>query len=131
MLYNASVELVEIMIQIFMAPRYIYEELFETNQWEENPLQNVSLCGRKIVAWSQKISIGDVKKIGERKKLSKTELYFSSISAALNVFLEDLKGDMPRHLGVCAQYVGNEYLLSSKAYKNGKKKFKFALKVTK
>lgn len=119
MLYNATIEFIEILMQIFTAPRYIYEELFETNQWEQNALQNVSLCGRKIVAWSEKILVADVKKIGQKKKLSETELYFSSTSAALNVFLEDLKGYMPRHLGVCAQYVGNEYLLGNKAYKNG------------
>lgn len=125
LLYNASIELAEILIQIFTAPRYIYEELFQANQWQPNALQNVSLCGRKMVAWSEKIAIADVKKIGNKKKLDETELYFSSASAALNVFLDELKGDKSHYLGVCAQYMGNEYLLGNKAYKKGKSKIIF------
>ncbi|XP_021711906.1 uncharacterized protein LOC110680414, partial [Aedes aegypti] len=39
----------------YSAPKLVFEELFEHKPNTEHYLQNVSLCGRKVVSWSERV----------------------------------------------------------------------------
>lgn len=109
--YNAAAELIDLLHMILIAPRKIYEELFEKQKVETHALQKLSLCGRKVVAWSDKISFDDVAKICENSHVTPNEVYFSAASSALFTFLEEFKNLVPESLDACARYVEKDYLV--------------------
>lgn len=98
---------------VLIAPRKIYEELFEKRQIDSHALQNLSLCGRKVVSWSDQINFNDVAKICKRRHITPNEVYFSAASSALYTFLEEFKTVVPTNLDACARYVEKDYLLEN------------------
>lgn len=112
LLYKALMELIEIMTTVFQAPRGIYEELIENNNSYEHALQNISLCGRKVLSWSDKISIRNVHEACAKHKLSPTELYFSAAGATLAELLQEFDGvPVPNQIRTFASQVVHDYLL--------------------
>lgn len=116
-MYNAIAELFDLLHMILIAPRKLYEELFEKQKTD--PLKNLSLCGRKVVSWSEKISDNHVTQICKRNHVTPNEVYFSAASSALSTFLEEFKNSVPSNLGACARYVEKDFLLGNGDYSEG------------
>lgn len=89
LLYKAVKECLHIVFTFIQAPRFIYEELIQYNQTDDHTLQNISLCGRKVLSWSSKIDVDDVRKACIKYKVSSSELYMSAVSATLMELLND------------------------------------------
>lgn len=110
----------QITVTIFQAPRCIYEELIENNNSYEHALQNISLCGRKVLSWSDKISIQDVRDASAKHNVSPTELYFSAASATLAELLNEFEGvPVPKRIRTFASHVVHDYLLGHTDSTNG------------
>lgn len=107
------------MQMVLTAPRNIYEELFERRKAESHALQNLSLCGRKVVSWSDKINFNDVAKICKTKHITPNEVYFSAVSSALFTFSEEYKAMVPSNLSACARYVEKDCLFGHANYSEG------------
>lgn len=118
--YNAAAELIDVLHMLLRAPRNIYEELFEKRNIDSHALQNLSLCGRKVVSWSDKINVTDVAKICAKRRITPNEVYFSAASSALFTFLEEFKNEVPNNLDACARYVEKEGLLGNADYSEGR-----------
>lgn len=104
--------MIRITVTIFQAPRCIYEELIENKHSYEHALQNISLCGRKVLSWSDKISIKAVREASVKYKCSPTELYFSVASATLAELLNEFDGvPVPKQIRTFASHVVHDYLL--------------------
>lgn len=104
---------------ILIAPRKIYEELFEKRDKDSYALQNLSLCGRKVVSWSDKINFNDVAKICKQNRITPNEVFFSAASSALYTFLEEFKFSVPENLNACARHVERDCLLGNGDYSDG------------
>ncbi len=98
---------------ILIAPRKIYEELFDNRQTDPHALQNLSMCGRKVVSWSDRIAFNDVKEICTKHNITPNEVYFSAASVAMSSFLEEFKSSVPDNLDACARYIEKDVLLGS------------------
>lgn len=109
--YNAIAELFDLLHMILIAPRKIYEELFEKAKTDPHALKNLSPCGRKVVSWSDKISDEHVAEIYKSRHISPNEVYFSAASTALFTFMEEFKNSVPSSLDACARYVEKDFLL--------------------
>lgn len=125
--YNAFKECLR-MIGIFVqAPRFIYEELIEIHRSDEHVLQNISLCGRKVLSWSKKISVNDVQRACSKHGISPTELYMSANSSTLMELLHDFESTakahpVPKQIRVFATLHSHDYLqgpLNNEDYESG------------
>ncbi|XP_037040011.1 uncharacterized protein LOC119077006 isoform X1 [Bradysia coprophila] len=114
--YNATAELFDLLHMILIAPRKVYEELFEKQKTYPHALKNLSLCGRKVVSWSDKVSDDHVAQICKRHHITPNEVYFSAASSALFTFLEEFKNSIPKNLDACARYVEQDFLLGNGDY---------------
>lgn len=111
--YRALNELLHFLIVLVQAPRFIYEELIQMHHSDEHVLQNISLCGRKVVSWSNKISIHDIRKVCTKYGISPTELYMSATSATIMELLNDFESvPVPKQIRIFATHHQYDYLHS-------------------
>lgn len=109
--YNALKECIQMIGTFIQAPRFIYEELIEIHRSDEHVLQNISLCGRKVLSWSKKISVNEVRRACMKHGISPTELFMSANSSALMELLNEFDGvAVPRQIRVFATLHNHDYL---------------------
>lgn len=87
--YNAFKEFLQLVVVFIQAPRFIYEELIQIHRSDEHILQNISLCGRKVLSWSKKISVSDVRRACLMHNISPTELFMSATSQTIHDLLKE------------------------------------------
>lgn len=111
LLYNALLESLQFIGLFIQAPRYIYEELVENGRKEEHILQKISMCGRKVLSWSEKINVNDIRRACIKQNVSPTELYMSAASSALMEMLNEYDSvPVPAEIRVLATYRVHDYL---------------------
>ncbi|KAJ6642037.1 hypothetical protein Bhyg_06983, partial [Pseudolycoriella hygida] len=114
---KGALAVLDIIHDILIIPRRIYEDLVENRINKEfHALQNVSLCGRKVLTWSEKISLNDVEKICVHRKMTPNEVLLCAASAALYTYMEKLNGPVPDNLDACARYIGKDDLIGNTNY---------------
>lgn len=121
--YNAFKEWLQIVGVFVQLPRFIYEELIEIHRSDEHILQNISLCGRKVLSWSKKISANDVRRACHKHGVSATELYASATSATINELLHEYESvAVPKQIRVFATLHHHDYVqgrLNNEDYESG------------
>lgn len=121
--YNAFKELLRLIGIFVQAPRFIYEELIEIHRSDEHVLQNISLCGRKVLSWSKKISVNDVQRACVKHGVSPTELFMSANSSTLMELLHEFESvPVPKQIRVFAKHHSHDYLqgyLNNEDYESG------------
>lgn len=117
LLVNAGKELLHVAGIVVTAPKFGIEEMFERRHYEMNAVQNVSLNGRKVVAWSRPIRTDALRRACSQhgNNATETEIHFVAMSSALQILLEQYKNAVvPERCAVCARAVGQEYQLGKK-----------------
>lgn len=110
--YRAIKECLHFIAIFIEAPRFIYEELIQIHHSDEYVLQNISLCGRKVISWTDKISVNDVRKACAKYHISPTELYMSATSATIREILNEFESvPIPKQIRVFATHHQYDYLL--------------------
>lgn len=109
--FNAFKECLQLVGTFIQAPRFLYEELIEIHRSDEHVLQNISLCGRKVLSWSEKISVSDVRRACIKHGVSPTELYMSANSSTLMELLHEFDGvPVPKQIRVFSTLHNHDYL---------------------
>lgn len=109
--YNAFKEFLQMVKVIIQAPRFIYEELIQIHRSEKHILQNISLCGRKVLSWSKKISVSEVRRACLMHNVSPTELFSCATSSSIhNLLLEFPSVPVPKQIRVFASKHQHDYL---------------------
>lgn len=120
LIYGAVKELISITGIIIRAPRIIYEELFETRKNDTHVLQTVSLCGRKVVSWSENLSKDELKDLVKKCGCNETELLLSSISTALQDFMISYNQDKKcENIEMIVRCILHEYLFGRLSSRKG------------
>lgn len=117
LLVNAGKELLHVAGIVVTAPKFVIEEMFERRHYEMNAVQNVSLNGRKVVAWSRPIHTDALRRACSQhgNNATEMEIHFVAMSSALQTLLEQYKNAMvPDRCAVCARAVCSEYQLGKK-----------------
>lgn len=109
--YNAFKEVLQYILIFIQAPRFIYEELIQIHRSDEHVLQNISLCGRKVLSWSKKINVSDVRRACIKHNISPTELYMSATSSTIMELLYEFPAvSVPKQIRVFATHHLHDYL---------------------
>lgn len=137
--FNAFKEFLQMVLVFIQAPRFIYEgmscllyfcivfffyflllsisnyrhtvELIQIQRSEEHVLQNISLCGRKVLSWSKKIQRAEVRRACIKHNVSSTELVMSATSATIMNLLHEFPAvSVPKQIRVFASYQQHDYL---------------------
>jgi hypothetical protein len=108
---EAIKELFSICGIVYTAPRMLVQELITSHRGPMHQLQTVSLCGRKVVAWSDPIPLEMVRKISLNVGASTTEILLSSISGALREYFRQFGLSVPESVLTTARYISLERLM--------------------
>lgn len=95
---------------IYTAPRMLLQELVTSHCGAMHHLQTVSLCGRKVVAWSDPIPLDTISKISSSVGASTTAVLVSSVSGALREYFYQFCLPVPESVLTTARYFPLESL---------------------
>nr|XP_024216399.1 uncharacterized protein LOC106678814 isoform X3 [Halyomorpha halys] len=89
-------ELVYLFKVFYQAPRVLFEELFlpETPA-NVHQLQTLSVCGRKVVSWSEPIPKDVIKQIAYASGSTESEIMLSALAASLRGYFEEAGFSLP------------------------------------
>ncbi|XP_062545551.1 uncharacterized protein LOC134212061 [Armigeres subalbatus] len=124
----------------FSAPKLVFEELFEQKPDTEHYLQNVSLCGRKVVSWSEKIQsselqanrleetathskIGVLRSVPRSKPPSDIEVLLAIMSKSLKALCQEGDGKVPSTIQISGRCMLEDYLFGMTNYQTGNSGF--------
>lgn len=97
---------------IYTAPRMLVQELVTSHRGTMHHLQTVSLCGRKVVAWSDPIPLDTIRKISSSVGASTTAVLISSVSGAVREYFRQFCLPVPESVLTTARYFPLESLTS-------------------
>ncbi|XP_011173196.2 uncharacterized protein LOC105205521 isoform X2 [Solenopsis invicta] len=86
------------------APKIIIEELFLKHS-QSNRLQTISPCGRKVVAWSEKVDVELVRKIARVTGATETEILLAATVDALKEYFRHSAVNVPDDVFATVKYV--------------------------
>lgn len=98
---------------VYTAPRVFIQELITSHHGSKHQLQTVSLCGRKVVAWSDPIPLDMIRKIGSSVGASTSEILISAISGALREYFCQFCLPAPESVLATARYFPLEGLMTT------------------
>ncbi|KAL0112513.1 hypothetical protein PUN28_012082 [Cardiocondyla obscurior] len=97
-------ETVSISWIVVTAPKIIIEELFLKHP-QSNRLQTISPCGRKVVAWSEKVDVELVRKIAYVTGATETEVLLAATVDALKEYFRHSAISVPEDVLATVKYV--------------------------
>ncbi|XP_018337577.1 PREDICTED: uncharacterized protein LOC108745744 [Trachymyrmex septentrionalis] len=86
------------------APKIIIEEVFLKNP-QSNRLQTISQCGRKVVAWSEKVDVELVRKMANVTGATEMEILLTATVDALREYFQHLAINVPDVVFATVKYV--------------------------
>jgi hypothetical protein len=95
---------------IYTAPRMLLQELVTSHRGTLHHLQTVSLCGRKVVAWSDPVPLDTIGKISSSVGASTTAVLLSSVCGALREYFHQFCLPVPESVLTTARYFPMESL---------------------
>ncbi|KRT85651.1 hypothetical protein AMK59_1289 [Oryctes borbonicus] len=105
--FKASQELLNYAGIIFNTPRAIWEELSRNSE----KVETVTLCGRKVVAWSEPVKIETIRKIANSTSTTDTEIILATASEALSRFVVHANNVQPKEIPITARNINSNYFL--------------------
>ncbi|XP_055541993.1 uncharacterized protein LOC129727814 [Wyeomyia smithii] len=137
--YGALLEYWKGVKLLYTAPKLVYEEIFELKPNTGHYLQNVSLCGRKVVSWSESIKTSDLevnstessttRRTGSNHSKqncnspSQIEILLAIMSSSLRALCQDGDGKIPSHIQISGRCMLQDYLFGNTNYWTGNSGF--------
>lgn len=114
LMWGAIKEAYDIFYAVYSAPMLVYQELFERNKFcNTHSLQKVSLCGRKVISWSERINLSEINK--RRTNIHETELMLAAIANSLHDFFVkiDKRNPPPQQIDISFTSIEDDHLIGS------------------
>lgn len=109
LMYYASKELTFYVKILFQAPLTILREIF----FKSETFQTVTLCGRKVVAWSDPVKTEHLKAIARKTGTTETEVALAAASAGISQYLiHVIKEEIPDSLPITAMNVSSNFVFA-------------------
>ncbi|XP_022917212.2 uncharacterized protein [Onthophagus taurus] len=105
--FKALKELLTFWRIIFYTPRTVWDEL--TKSYEK--IETVTLCGRKVTAWSEPVKIESIRKVAKNTSCSDTEIILAAASEALSRFITHTNSTMLKEIPITARNINSNYFL--------------------
>ncbi|XP_067005165.2 uncharacterized protein [Anabrus simplex] len=97
---------------IYTGPRILIEEILRSNQGQSHQLQTVSLCGRKVVSWSDPVPVALIHKICTATGSTSSEVLMSASVRALRDYFRQLGLSVPDEVLATARYLPLQELMN-------------------
>lgn len=108
---------------VYTGPRVLLEEiLFPESACNKHSLQTVSLCGRKVVSWSEPVPLHLIKAIRSATNAASCEVILSAMAGALSDYFPRAGAALPDSVVTIARFIPQDSLLrqsSSMAHSGG------------
>lgn len=93
---------------IITGPRQLLHQIFNSQDDNHHALQMASICGRKVIGWSEKIKLNHIHELNtglERydKDLIDTELMLTWLAASIKDCLTDHEAEVPESIEISAR----------------------------
>uniref|UniRef100_A0A336LT33 CSON004080 protein n=1 Tax=Culicoides sonorensis TaxID=179676 RepID=A0A336LT33_CULSO len=98
---------------IYSAPMLIFQELFQRNKFcNIHSLQKVSLCGRKVISWSDKINIKELEHFQNQSHHEEIEIILAAISSSLHDFFTKINKNVapPQQIDIGFTSINDQHL---------------------
>ncbi|XP_015597807.1 uncharacterized protein LOC107268977 [Cephus cinctus] len=109
LIFQATLEILSIAGIAIAAPRIILDELFLKHA-QSNKLQTTSLCGRKVVAWSDEVDSEIVRKISIVTGVSEAEILLAATVGSLKEYFRQSGQETPQDVFATAKFVSQRAL---------------------
>lgn len=111
LVFNTIKESMQFIGEFIHTPRYIYEELIQCQPEYQHSLQKISMCGRKVLTWSEKIDADDIRRACIKHNVSPTDIYMAATSSALMELMYGFESmPVPNEIRVFATHRLQDYL---------------------
>lgn len=91
---------------LFYTPRIILAELTTDHE----TIDTMTLCGRKVIAWSPPVKTEILKKIAKVTRVSETEITFAVVSAAFSRYFSQTNSSVPKVIPVVSRNINSNYI---------------------
>ncbi|XP_012255378.2 uncharacterized protein LOC105685659 isoform X2 [Athalia rosae] len=108
LIFQAIAEVVSITLIVITAPKLILEELFFKPVQTNHQLRPDSLCGRKIVAWSEEVEIETIRKISSITGASEAEILLATTAGSFKEYFKKKELQTPPEILVTAKFVSQK-----------------------
>ncbi|CAH0729257.1 unnamed protein product, partial [Brenthis ino] len=116
---KATNEALKVLIEIYRAPSCFWNDIIRADNGKRHMLQTVSLCGRKVTAWSRPVSRAGMERAARALGVSSSDVALYAATEALRAFFEGAESDTPDSVLITARAASEDFLYTF-AEGNGK-----------
>ncbi|XP_059056672.1 uncharacterized protein LOC131850467 [Achroia grisella] len=100
------------LIETYRAPANLWEETVGADDGRRHMLQTISLCGRKVAAWSRPVSRTGIERAARALGVSPTDVALYATTDALRAFFEQAQSDPPDVILTTARAASEDFLFA-------------------
>ncbi|KAM3967347.1 uncharacterized protein ACR2FA_011692 [Aphomia sociella] len=113
------------LVETYRAPGKLWEDTIGADDGRRHMLQTISLCGRKVAAWSRPVSRAAIERVARALGVSSTDVALYATTDALRAFFEQTQCEMPEVILTTARAASEDFLFAfaegqGKDYKKSK-----------
>ncbi|XP_059618178.1 uncharacterized protein LOC132262782 [Phlebotomus argentipes] len=112
LVWAALWEIFEALRLIVIAPMCLYESLIAGSRGNRHGIQTATICGRKVISWSDSVDKKEIKGAAKRAGATEAEISLTMLAAAIGDALEDFADTpVPRAVDISARSVHQDCLM--------------------
>ncbi|XP_063824081.1 uncharacterized protein LOC135073812 [Ostrinia nubilalis] len=107
------------LVETYRAPSKLWEDTVRADDGKRHLLQTVSLCGRKVIAWSRPVPRAGIERAARALGVSSTDIALYAATDGLRAYFEQAQQDKPEVVLTTARAASEDFLFAF-AEGNGK-----------
>ncbi|KAL0832646.1 hypothetical protein ABMA28_000838 [Loxostege sticticalis] len=107
------------LVETYRAPAKLWEDTVRADDGKRHILQTVSLCGRKVIAWSRPVPRAGIERAARALGVSATDIALYAATDGLRAYFEQAQSDRPEVVLTTARAASEDFLFTF-AEGNGK-----------
>ncbi|KAL1497874.1 hypothetical protein ABEB36_008760 [Hypothenemus hampei] len=109
LLYSSLLEVLDMVKIIFLAPRATIQDIL----LQEESLQTITLCGRKVLSWSDPVKIDLIRDTARKLGASETEVTLSACAMCISKYFVQINDNVPQELPITMRNINSQYLFAT------------------
>lgn len=100
------------LVEAYRAPASLWDETVGADDGRRHMLQTISLCGRKVAAWSRPVSRAGIERAARALGVSSTDVALYAATDALRAFFEQAQCEPPEVILATARAASDDFLFA-------------------
>nr|XP_049694565.1 uncharacterized protein LOC110383941 [Helicoverpa armigera]XP_049694566.1 uncharacterized protein LOC110383941 [Helicoverpa armigera] len=97
-------------LEVYRAPARLWTDTIGADDGHRHLLQTVSLCGRKVTAWSKPVPRAGIERVARALDVSSSDIALYAATEALRAFFENAQNYSPDHVLTTARAAHEDFL---------------------